>query len=51
MKTLKKLQPGTICKYCEITFGPNIKMWQSFNHGYYICQECFKDRQEKKLTI
>ena len=26
-------------------------MYQSQRHGYFICQECFKDRQEQKLVI
>ena len=51
MKTLKKIESGRICKYCGITFGDKIEMYQSQRHGYYICQECFKDRQEQRLVI
>jgi len=49
METLKKIE--RTCKYCKITFGYKIEMYQSQRHGYFICQECFKYRQEKKLTI
>jgi hypothetical protein len=51
MQTLKKIDEGRICKYCGITFGDKIEMYQSSRHGYFICQECFKDRQEQRLVI
>ena len=63
MKTLKKIigkpllnfeklgDNNRICKYCGVTFADIIEMYQSQRHGYYICQECFKDRQEQRLVI
>jgi superfamily II helicase len=50
MKTLEKKEER-ICKYCLISFVEKVEMYRSMAHGYFICQECFKDRQEKKLTI
>ncbi len=40
-----------ICKYCLISFADEIELFQSMRHGYFICQECFHDRRNKKLTI
>ena len=51
MQTLKKINEERICKYCGVTFTDIIEMYQSQRHGYYICQECFKDRQEQRLVI
>ena len=51
MQTLKKIESGRICKYCGVTFGDKIEMYQSQRHGYFICVECFKDRQEQRLVI
>ena len=50
MKTLKKIK-DTLCKYCEKSFAPEVLMWKSQMHGHYICQDCFKDRQEKRLRV
>jgi len=51
MITLKPLADGRTCKYCGMTFGVTIEMYQSQRHGYFICVECFKDRQEQRLVI
>tara|TARA_R110002126_G_scaffold101936_2_gene234014 strand:- start:463 stop:618 length:156 start_codon:yes stop_codon:yes gene_type:complete len=51
MQTLKKIDEGRTCKYCGVTFADKIEMYQSQRHGYFICVECFKDRQEQRLTI
>ena len=48
---LKKITADRICKYCLISFGEKIEMYQSQRHLYFICQPCFYDRQEKRLTI
>ena len=48
---LKKISTDRICKYCKITFIDKIQMYQSQRYGYFICQPCFKDRQDKKLAI
>ena len=49
MNILKKIE--RVCKYCKVTFGEKIEMYQSQRHGYYICVECFEHRREKRLTI
>lgn len=51
MITLKPLDEGRTCKYCGVTFGDKIELYKSLRHSYFICQECFNDRQEQKLVI